>query len=183
MQVVWKVLFGLLRIWLGFQWLEAGLHKLSDPRWVGPEAGTAVTGFFQGVLAKAAAQPPLVKGWYAAFIRGVAMPNAVVFSYLIAVGEVLAGLGLILGVATVVAAAAGAFMNLNFLLAGTISSNPILLAAAVVVLLAGPHGRALGLDPYLSRWLGRQGWLRPRGTPGAPGRPDGSRPLPAPGKA
>jgi thiosulfate dehydrogenase (quinone) large subunit len=33
-----------LRIWLGWQWLEAGLHKVEDPVWV--QSGEALKGFW-----------------------------------------------------------------------------------------------------------------------------------------
>ena len=157
MQTVWRTLFGLLRIWLGFQWLEAGLHKMVSPTWVGSQAGVAIRRFFEGAIAKAAGDHPMVQPWYAWFLKHVAQPNAVFFSYLIPVGETLVGLALILGVATTVAAVAGAFMNLNFMLAGTTSTNPILFTAAVVLLFAGSKSWYYGVDRYLvpavRRWL------------------------------
>ncbi len=144
-----RVALGLLRIWLGYQWLTAGLHKVTDPKWVGSEAGTAVSGFLKGALAKAAGDHPAVQSWYAAFIEKVALPNATLFSYLVAFGEVLVGIGLITGTLTVVAALAGAFMNLNFLLAGTTSTNPILLTAAVILLFGRANAGFFGIDQYL----------------------------------
>ena len=161
MQTLYRVLFGLLRVWLGFQWLQAGLGKLEDPRWVGPEAGTAVRGFFAGAIAKATGDHPAVQPWYAWFLKNVAQPNAVVFSYLVPVGETLVGLALILGVATTAAAVAGAFMNLNFMLAGTTSTNPILFTAAMVLLFAGSKSWYYGLDRYLLAAIGRR--LKGRG--------------------
>lgn len=149
MRIIGRVVFGLLRIWLGYQWLEAGLSKLSNPAWVGERAGTAIKGFFQGAIAKATGDHPAVQGWYAAFLRDVAMPNATLFSYLVAVGEVLVGLALVLGVVTSVAAVAGAFMNLNFMLAGATSTNPILYTVAIVLVLAGASSWYFGLDYYL----------------------------------
>ena len=157
MQTVWRALFGLLRIWLGFQWLEAGLRKLVSPTWVGSRAGVAIGRFFEGALAKAAGDHPAVQPWYAWFLKNVAQPNAVFFSYLVAIGETLVGLALILGAATTVAALAGAFMNLNFMLAGTTSTNPILFTAAVILLFAGTNSWYYGVDRYLvptaRRWL------------------------------
>src|SRR5690606_733229 len=119
--VVWAV----LRIWLGIQWLEAGWHKLGAF-----DAG----GFLQGALAKAGGEAPVVQGWYAAFLEHIALPNVKIINIVIPAGEILVGLGLIVGALTIPALIAGAFMNLNFLLAGTISTNPILLAVAIVLL-------------------------------------------------
>ncbi|HEY8425382.1 MAG TPA: DoxX family membrane protein [Limnochordales bacterium] len=155
MQTLWRVVFGLLRIWLGFQWLEAGLGKVTNPAWVGENAGVAISGFFKGAIAKAAGDHPAVQPWYAAFLENVALPNATLFSYLVAFGEVLVGLGLIFGVLTTVAALAGAFMNLNFMLAGTTSTNPILYTVAIVILLAGARASYFGLDTYLMPLLRR----------------------------
>jgi thiosulfate dehydrogenase (quinone) large subunit len=49
-----KALFGdvrfawlwlILRLYLGYQWLMAGLGKLGNPAWTGANAGAAVSGF------------------------------------------------------------------------------------------------------------------------------------------
>jgi hypothetical protein len=48
-----------------------------------------------------------VQGWYAAFLEHVALPNVGFFNFIIPVGEFLAGLALILGVATIPALLAG----------------------------------------------------------------------------
>ncbi len=63
------------------------------------------------------------------------------------------GLGLILGAFTTVALYAGAFMNLNFLLAGTISTNPILLTAAFILLGMGTAAYAWGADRVMIPWM------------------------------
>ena len=39
--IVWTI----LRVWLGYKWLTAGVQKLTNPAWVGSEAGTAIQGF------------------------------------------------------------------------------------------------------------------------------------------
>ncbi|WP_449538205.1 DoxX family membrane protein [Ferdinandcohnia sp. Marseille-Q9671] len=145
MAVIWTV----LRIWLGIQWLNAGFHKLTD----GFDAG----GFLQGALAKAGGDHPAVAGWYATFLEGFAVPNVEIFNVLIPWGEVLVGLGLILGAATIPALLAGAFMNLNFLLAGTVSTNPVLYTVAMILLFAGAATYYFGVDrfavPYLTKFM------------------------------
>ena len=144
-----RLFFTALRIWLGFQWLEAGLHKVGEAAWTGSSAGAAVAGFARGAIAKAAGENPTVQAWYAEFLENVVLPNAAAFGYLVAWGEVFVGLGLILGVFTGFAAFAGAFMNINFLLAGTVSTNPILLIAAIVVLVGIEYAEHFGIDWYL----------------------------------
>jgi thiosulfate dehydrogenase [quinone] large subunit len=77
-------------------------------------------------LTKTAGEPPDVQGWYAWFLENVVLPNASFWSYLVAVGETLVGLALIVGLLAGIAAFFGSLMNVNFLLAGTVSTNPIL---------------------------------------------------------
>jgi thiosulfate dehydrogenase [quinone] large subunit len=67
---------------------------------------------------------------------------------------------LILGIFTGIAAFFGSFMNMNYLLAGTVSSNPILLAIATLLVLAWKTAGWWGLD----RWV-----LSDLGTPWSPG--------------
>lgn len=136
MAIVWTV----LRIWLGIQWFEAGIHKI----------GTFdATGFLHGAIAKAGGDHPAVQGWYAAFLENVALPNVELFNFLIAWGETLIGIGLIIGAATIPALVAGAFMNLNFLLAGTTSTNPILYTVAIILMAMGAATYYYGVDRFM----------------------------------
>lgn len=159
MNVVWT----LLRVWLGWQWLHAGWGKITNPAgvWVGEKAGVAITGFLKGSLAKTQGDHPDVAGWYASFINSFALPNAELLSYMVAYGEVLVGIALILGLLTGIAAFFGAVMNANFLFAGTISVNPLLLISAVAIMLAWRVAGQWGLDRFLLPYLG---------VPGAPGK-------------
>lgn len=58
------------------------------------------------------------------------------------------GVGLILGLFTGIAAFFGTFMNLNYLFAGTVSSNPILLLLQLFLVLAWRSAGWIGLDRY-----------------------------------
>lgn len=145
----------LLRIWLGWQWLQAGWGKVGSPAWTGENAGAAVTGYLSRVLAQQEAP-----GWYAWFVENVALPNAAVFGWLVAWGEVLVGLGLILGLLTGIAAFFGTLMNLSFLFAGTVSSNPLMFIVGTWLVLAWRNAGWYGLD----RWA-----LPALGTPWQPG--------------
>src|SRR5690606_32166609 len=95
-----RLLFGAVRVWLGWQWLQAGLHKVGAPAWTGEDAGTAVARFVNGALAKAAGENPVVQGWYASFLERFVVPNTKLFGHLVAYGELLVGIGLILGAFT-----------------------------------------------------------------------------------
>jgi thiosulfate dehydrogenase [quinone] large subunit len=149
-----------LRVYLGWSWLEAGWGKVTNPAWVGERAGAAVSGFLSRALEKTTGEHPDVTGWYAWFIEKVALPNAKIFSYLVAYGEVLVGLALIIGLFTGIAAFFAGFMNTAFLLAGTVSSNPWMFIVATWLVLAWRTAGYWGLD----RWL-----LPKLGVPGAPG--------------
>src|SRR5690606_15831307 len=104
-----------------------------------------------GAIAKAGGEFPAVQGWYADFLQNVALPNVKIINILIPWGEILVGLGLIVGALTLPALIAGAFMNLNFLLAGTISTNPILLALAVILLFVIKGTQYYGFDHFLTK--------------------------------
>lgn len=134
------VLWTIIRVWLGIQWLEAGYHKVAD--------GFDASGFLKGAIAKAGGDHPAVQGWYATFLKDFALPNIDIINFLVPAGEVLVGIGLILGAATIPALLAGAFMNLNFLLAGTTSTNPILYTVAMILLATGAASYYYGVDRF-----------------------------------
>lgn len=144
-----SILWTVIRVWLGIQWMTSGFHKLAG--------GFDATGFLQGAIAKATGEHPAVQGWYAAFLEHVALPNVGFFNFIIPVGEFLAGLALILGVATIPALLAGMFMNLNFMLAGTTSTNPIIYTLEMILLFTGKGSYYWGVDrfaiPYLKQWM------------------------------
>jgi thiosulfate dehydrogenase (quinone) large subunit len=152
----------IIRLFLGYEWFMAGWGKLTNPAgvWVGAKAGAAVTGFIQGALTKTTGDHPDVSGWYATFLQQVALPNAVLFSYLVTFGEILVGVALILGLLTGFAAFFGGFMNASYLFAGTVSTNPLLLLLAIMLILAWRVAGYWGLD----RWA-----LPMVGVPGFPG--------------
>jgi thiosulfate dehydrogenase [quinone] large subunit len=110
------------------------------------------------------------------------LPQPPFWSYLVSWGELLVGLALILGIFTGIAAFFGSFMNMNYLLGGMVSTNPILLAIAVLLVLAWKTAGWWGLD----RWV-----LPALGTPWRPGyafhHPGGDqghqRPAQHPGRA
>lgn len=152
MQVIWTV----IRVYVGWEWLSAGFGKVFGPSsavWVGPQAGVAVSGVLKGALAKTSGQHPDVQAWYASFIQGVALPNAKVFSFIVSWGELLVGLGLILGFLTSIALLAAVLMNMSYLLAGAVSTNPIMLFWEALLLWAGAAAYYWGIDRmFIPRW-------------------------------
>lgn len=92
-----------VRLYVGWQWLEAGLEKLGSPAWVGPDAGKALSGFVQGALGKASGAHPDVQGWYAAFLQSTVLSHPAFWSHLVAWGEAFVGVALIIGFLTGIA--------------------------------------------------------------------------------
>lgn len=145
-----------VRLYLGYEWLSAGIDKVANPAWFGSDAGAALKGFVAGALTKTGGAHPDVQMWYASFLKATVLPNLVVWSNAIAVGEVLVGLGLLVGLFTGVAAFFGFFMNLNFLLAGTVSLNPIWMIPALLLICARRVAGHWGLDRYARPYLNRK---------------------------
>ena len=159
-EVRWAWIWLPIRLYVGWQWLQAGWSKLNNPVWIGNKAGVAISGFVSGALTKTGGEHPDVQGWYAWFLERLVLTNLKFWSYLVTIGEFLVGVALILGILTSIAAFFGGFMNMNYLLAGTVSINPILLALAAILVLAW---RTAG-------WWGLDRWVIPAlGTPWSPG--------------
>jgi thiosulfate dehydrogenase (quinone) large subunit len=158
----------IVRLYVGYEWLTAGLDKLTGysytfdafgqkvgSPWVfGAHDGSAIKGFVAGAMAQTGGAHPAVQGWYGWFLQNVVLPNATVFAYMVTFGEILIGLGLIFGCLTGIAAFFGVFMNLNFMLAGAVSINPVIGVLAMFLVLAWRIGGYWGIDRYLLPMLG-----------------------------
>jgi len=147
----------LLRIYVGWQWIDAGWHKLTG--------GFDAAGFLKGAIAKPVADhatQEVIYPNYTYFIEHFALPNVKLINFLIPVGEFLIGVGLIVGGLTVTAAFFGMLLNVLFLFAGTVSTNPWLLVLGMIVFTAGANAGRFGLDYYLLPLL-RKGWAKVRG--------------------
>lgn len=148
----WLWLF--LRLWLGWQWLNSVLPKLSNPKWM--ETGEALQGFWMNaVQIPDQGRPPITFEWYRGFIQLLLDSGSHVwFAKLVVAGELLVGIALIIGAFTGIAAFMGGLMNWNFMMAGTASSNPLLFAGAVLLILAWKVAGYIGADYFLLRWIG-----------------------------
>lgn len=152
----------ILRLYLGYTWLESGLGKLSNPTWT--QTGEALKGFWERavLIPEAPARPAIAFDWYRAFIQALLDAGAYTwFSKLVMVGELLIGIALILGAFTGIAAFFGGFLNWNFMMAGTASSNPLLFTIAILLILAWKVAGWWGLDHFLLPLVG---------TPWQPGK-------------
>ncbi len=143
-----------LRIWLGYQWIDAAMHKVNSPAWV--VTGEALKGFWTGaVMIPEQGRPAIAFDWYRTFLQMLLDAQAYTwFAKLVAYGELLIGIALIVGAFTGIAAFFGAFMNFNFMLAGSASTNPMLFVIAIGLMLAWKVSGLIGADSILLPLIG-----------------------------
>ena len=93
------------RLYLGWLWLDASQHKIFDPKWV--ETGEALKGYWLNAV-KIDPKPTAYFEWYRQFIQLMLDNQSYVwFGKLVAYGELMIGIALILGAFTGVAAFLG----------------------------------------------------------------------------
>jgi len=158
----WSWLWLIARVYIGYTWLESGIGKLANPGWT--VTGEALKGFWANAvrIPEAPAKPAIAFDWYRNFLQLLLDGGHYVwFSKLIVAGELLVGAALILGAFVGIAAFFGAFLNWNFMMAGTASINPLMFLITIFLILAWKNAGWFGLD----RWL-----LPSLGTPWRPGR-------------
>ena len=104
---------------------------------------------------------PITYDWYRSFLNFLLEGEHYVWmAKLIAWGELLIGIGLILGALTGFAAFFGALLNFNFMLAGTASTNPVLFFLSILLIMAWKVAGWYGLDRWLLPLLGTP-WKAP----------------------
>ncbi len=146
--IIWLV----VRVYLGIQWLQAAQHKIVDPAWT--QTGAALKGFWLGAVATSP-KPVIAFDWYRQFLQFLIDTQSYTwFSKLVVLGEITVGVCLILGAFTGIAAFFGGLMNWNFMMAGSASTNPLLFLIAVVLILAWKTAGYYGLDRVLLPLLG-----------------------------
>ncbi len=137
------------RVYLGWQWLDAGRYKLSEAAWM--DGGLAVRDFWeQSIPVPESGQPPIAYDWYRSILQFMLDHKWYVWvAPMVAVGETLIGIALILGLFTGIAAFFGSFLNVNFMLAGNAATNPILFILAIVLMLGWKTAGWIGLDHWV----------------------------------
>ena len=158
----------ILRVVVGVWFLKAVWTKLGLV-WMGPLPYPEVTprflGFHPRRVGEFAEGNPV--GWYKEFLEGTVLPNATLFATLQAYGEVVVGIGLVLGLFTSLAALVGLFLAINYGLATQWmgfgqQGFHALLVTSMAIFLFTRAGRAWGIDGWLvagvpsRRWR----WLR-----------------------
>jgi len=148
----WSLIWLVVRVYLGWEWLSAGWHKVSGDSW----GAASLRGYWErAVVIPETGRAAITYDWYRSFLQFLLDNGAESWmSTVIAWGEVLVGVGLILGALVGIAAFFGAVMNMNFLLAGSASSNPVMLILAIFLILAWKTAGWWGLDRWLLPKLG-----------------------------
>lgn len=164
----WAWLWLIARLYIGYTWFDSGLGKVGNPAWV--TTGEALKGFWSRAvqIPEPPGRPAIAFDWYRSFIQALLDGGHYVwFAKLIPAAELLVGIALILGAFVGIAAFFGAFMNWNFMMAGTASINPLMFAITILLILAWKT----------AGWWGADRWLLPLlGTPWRPGRVFASQP-------
>lgn len=147
----------LLRIGFGLYFTSYGLDKIMAGYLT--SAGP-ITGFLFG---NPAATPPTrgavanAMPFYADFLTSVVQPNIQLFAYLVALGEFVAGILLLLGLLTRLGSIIGMIMSLNYTMLGSLLANnraiDHLFFLAELTFLLGAAGLVWGLDGQLRQAL------------------------------
>jgi thiosulfate dehydrogenase (quinone) large subunit len=139
-----------LRLFLGITFLYAGIQKVTDPQFFNPSA----TGFIgKQILAFAHGSP------IHSILLHVALPHALFFGAVIALGEMAIGIGTLVGFLFRPAAFFGMLLSLLFFLSASWHVYPYFYGADIVfffawtpLLLAGPLGSGLpSIDAVMVR--------------------------------
>jgi uncharacterized membrane protein YphA (DoxX/SURF4 family) len=151
----------LLRLVVGAWFAKAVWTKLALGSLWGiipyPTVSARFIGFHPKRVAEFAAGNPV--GWYKEFLEQTVLPHASLFATLQVWGEVLVGLGLILGLLVRLTALGGLFLALNFGLATQWMSFGqqgfhVMLVTSMLIFLGTGAGRVWGLDALLRRRAG-----------------------------
>lgn len=142
------------RLYVGWNFMDSGWHKLQDPGWM--STGASLNGFWQRVVVvPETGRPAIVYDWYREFLLFLLNSHSAVwFAKMVAIGEFMVGLGLMVGLLTGIAAFFGALMNWNFMLAGSASTNPILGLIGISIMIAWKTAGWWGLDRFALPYIG-----------------------------
>jgi len=156
-----SILWLIVRLWLGYQWLNAGYQKIWGSEhsvfWFGSGAGVkgfATAGVVGSTVGKGSGAS---YGWWAAFLHNFVIPNSSWIAKLVSLGELLIGIALILGLFRGVAAFAGLSLNLTYMFTGSAGVNPMFALLGVLLVLAWRNAGWFGLDRFALRnsWTAR----------------------------
>lgn len=136
-----------LRLWLGWQWIEAGWEKVFNPGWM--VTGDSLKGYWEKAVV-VSERSPIAYDWYRNFILTLLNNHSYQwFAKFVVIGEIVVGVLLILGIFTALAAFAGGFMNWNYIMAGSASVNGMFLVISFGLIIAWKVAGYIGLDYFI----------------------------------
>jgi uncharacterized membrane protein YphA (DoxX/SURF4 family) len=149
-----------LRIFMGVTFLYAGVQHLTDPAYF----DSSKPGYIGHLVSQYAVGSPIHD-----FLLGVVAPNAVAFGYMVAIGESLIGVAVLVGLLFRPAAFAGLLLNLTFFLSATWNAFPFYFGSDIVfamcwltLLITGPQPN-LSVDGIVAARFHGLRWLIPTG--------------------
>ncbi len=158
---------------MAYIFIPAGWGKITSGKWLFGD-GSPIQGLVGGAIS-ADGTP----GWYVWFLENVVEPNSSLFATLVALGEFAAGLGLLVGLLTGIAAFGAVFLNANFILAGSLGSNPALVVMGLFLVVAWRNAGWIGLDRWFIPWTHRTMFEpKPAASRGRGSAPRRGRPWP-----
>lgn len=135
----------LLRIYIGYYLLWQGVRKFQRdfPKgdWIGRQIGDIAT--------------LDLYPWYKKLLIDYVVPHHELFGYLVMIGEIVVGAGLLLGLLTRFNAFVGLFMMVNYMFGPGMARGGALLAQqqtfiiGLFIILMSGAGRTLGLDGWI----------------------------------
>ena len=135
-----------VRLYLASVFLPSAWSKVTSGAWLFGD-GAPIQGLVQGAISD-----PNTPGWYAEFLNSVVVPNAGLFATLVTLGELAVGIALLVGLLTGFAAFGGVFLNANFVLAGVLGANPVMIVLGTLLVVAWRNAGWLGLDRWFLSW-------------------------------
>jgi len=151
-----------LRLFMGLTFVYAGFQHLTDPSYFDPTK----SGYVGHLIAQYAVGSPIHD-----FLVGFVAPNAVIFGWTVATGEIIIGIATLVGFLFRLAAVAGLMLNFTFFLSATWNAFPFYFGSDIVfvmcwltLLLTGPQARR-SVDGLLAARYPSFGWLITKTSP------------------
>lgn len=142
-----------LRVYLGVLWVIASSDKVF-------KSDFNAIGMIKGAIALPLANKPgnpgnYVYGWFTDFLKATTQggTNAGPFNFLVPYGELLVGIGLIVGCFTLAANFFGLMMGFTYLLCGSLSNIPTLIILGFIIMMGGFNASKIGLDYWVTPFL------------------------------
>jgi hypothetical protein len=129
----------LFEVTVGHNWKIGGLASGANPAWMGAGAGEAVREDAAAAIADG------TYSWFAALFDSIIIPNAVAFSYIVIVLQILLGVAFIVGFAVRPLALAALGLDVSIMMLGNSRIPPFFTAMHLFVLVSGA-GAYYGLD-------------------------------------